>query len=953
MAIEPSALAGALAGLSIDVSSANTHGWCTVVCLACGKPGTQPSLRVNIGTGVFKCFRCGASSSDFDIDQFVRSPRSPSLRSAHDDDAKRRGSDIPPLTEGLIERYHRFLLDSPSIVSDIERKRGWRKDTLEKLLLGWDGGHVWIPIFVRGKLVNAKLYDPFKRTKVKSLHYANEVDLTRTVVWVPFGEESLKGHESVWWFEGEPDGILAAQMGFPTALVIGGAGTWCDDVLTVTGSRRAVLCYDADAAGRRGARAVSARMRAGGIKETIDITIPLTNPEWNDFTDAVMKDRRDVQWFKDISRGTKDVEHQEPVTAVKLGGGVPGERVIVRAHVIGAHMVPLLVPQSVMAKCRVDWKPDRDCRSCPAGVQDGNLRFEVDFESVQLMQLCVTRASALELELRKATGVPQRCPRIEFDVSRYLQVQHIKIAPPMSERQGGDTTMRSAMCVRIADGSAPPVRPNQLYDFTGRIHPDVITNEWTLLSSDSLPAEDDVGSFCLTPKLYDELAKAFNPSVWTVNGIEKSMSAEEDSLARHVTRIYGRRDLFRAVDLTYHSVTGFSFKGAPVTRGWMSIGGVGDTRVGKTELFTSYSKYIGFGRLVIEPANTTYAGLVGGLQQVGTGDKSWVVTWGLIPTNDRGLVMVDECSSMSVDDIGRMSGMRSSGVAELVKIRQASTQARTRLIMFGNPRGNSVSLASFATPVEALVELIGAPEDIARFDYALGVKMGLDKNAADDALGDQPLPIDSGLRRDLVRFAWSRSCDDVKWEKGTEKLCCDLANEMVKDYDYSIPLVEPSEQDLRVARVAVATAVRTFSVDESGSVLVRRCHVEFAVSVMRNAFDGDLGYDQYSRRKSRMRLDKDAASKLIATFGRDLPTVCRGLLQIRRVTTNTIGTVLAMDANESRGALSALVAVGAAVFSRDDKSANASMVWTADFAELLRRFELEKVDNTDKCDGQF
>lgn len=953
--IEPSALFGALAGLNIDASTANASGWCTVVCPACGRSDTQPSLRVNANSGSYKCFRCGASSSDLSLDEFVKCPQSPTLRKAHDEDTKKRGSDVPPLTDGLIDRYHRFLMDSPSVVSDVERKRGWHKSTLERLRIGWDGGHLWIPIVVRDRLVNAKLYDPFRRAKIKSLHYANEVNLERTVAWVPFGERSLEGHSSVWWFEGEPDGILAAQMGFPAALVVGGAGTWCDDVLAVTGSRRAVLCYDADGAGRRGARVVAARMKAGGVKEVVDIEIPLSSSEFNDFTDAVMKDHRDQLWFKDLSRGEQrsEVDRPEPVVTVKLGGGVPGERVMVRAHVIGAHMVPLLVPQSVMARCRMDWKPDRDCRSCPVADQSGSLRLDVDMESPQLMQLCVTRASSLDLELKGQSGVPIRCPRVEFDVATYLQVQYVKISPPMGDRHGGDTTMRAAMCVRPADGSPPPVRPNQLYDFIGRIRPDVVSNEWTLLTSESVPAEDDVGSFNLTPQVYGDLTGAFNPSAWTVDAVEAVISAEERSLSRHVTRIYGRDNVLRAIDLTYHSVIGFSFKGSPVTRGWMSIGGIGDTRVGKTEMFVAYHRYVGFGEIVIEPSNTTFAGLVGGLQQVGTGDKSWVVTWGLIPTNDRGLVIVDECSSMSTDDIGRMSGMRSSGVAQLIKIRQATTQARTRLVMFGNPRGNSVSLASYATPVEGLMDLIGAPEDVARFDYALGVKMGLDKNVADDDLGDQPLPVDAGLRRDLVRFAWSRSRDDVKWEPGAEKLCCDLASLMIKDYDYSIPLVEPSEQDLRIARVAVAAAVRTFSSDENGVVLVRNCHVEFAVRVMRAAFDGELGYDQYSRRRNRMRLDKDAATKLVRSFGRDIPAVCRGLLQIRRVTVATLGTVLAMDANESRGALSALVAAGAAVFSRDDRSANASMVWTPDFADLLRIVELAKDDRTKEPDGQF
>lgn len=938
----PSDLAAAYAALGIDSASANGHGWCSAPCPACGVAGAGPSFRVNINNGAYKCHRCGASpaSTGKNVHEFVLEPKMPSLK---DQTSLSKRDELPELSEAIVERYARFLRDSPSIMSDIERRRGWKAETIIRLSIGWDGGHLWIPIRdLAGNLVNARLYDPFSRSVVKSLHYANDSGLRRTSVWVPFGEKSLEGHSSVWTFEGEPDGILAAQMGFPAAVITGGAGTWCDELPAIIGTKRSVFCYDMDAPGARGARAHCARLRNMG-KEALELKFELSDPNtMNDFTDAVMKDHRGADWFRALAKsqwGDGSPPSAKLPMRVRLGGGVPGERMTTRAHVAGTHTVPLLVPQAIIARCHVDWQPDRACRTCPVGNTSGNMRVDVDPESQDLLILAATPAKFHTGEFVRITGAPGRCPCVEFETPVMWQVQPIKLIPPMTDRTGGDSTVRSALCVTPADGRPPPVRANQLYDFDGRVMADVKSNEWTIVSSESMPAEDDVDSFRMTEAKAHAFMAVFHPHEWTAEAVDDAMRREEDSLARHVTEVYGRRILLRALDLTFHSVLSFEFRGRVDARGWMSMGCIGDARCGKSQTFSAMHRHLGFGRLLADANNTTFAGIVGGLQQIGQGDKAWMITWGLIPTNDRGLVIIDEVSSLPVEDIGLMSGMRSSGIAELTKIRSASTPARTRLVMSGNPRGRSATLSSFGTPVEALLDLIGAPEDVARFDIAVALRGGLDKERANEELGPQPMPINAELRRDLVRFAWSRRADQISWEPGAQDHAVALAKKMTDRYDWSVPLVERGEQDLRIARVAVAAAVRTFSVaDDNSTVLVRKCHVQFAHDTMCMAYDGDLAYDQYSEMKSRMKLDEAAASKLVLSLGRNSSATARAMLALRRITLNTIGMSLALNAEDARTIIAQLAQIGAAEFSKDGR-ANDSMVWTPGFVVMLRQIE--------------
>lgn len=943
----PSQLSRALQVLKVDATSANQKGWISTICPACSSDDSSPSLRVNVNDGAYKCYRCGAASDDVALHQFVDSPTSPSLSTA----AQRRSrSDVPPLSEDLIARYHRFLSDSPDLMSDVERVRGWTMDTIRRLRIGWDGTHLWIPIMNNaGDLVNARLYDPFRRTNIKSFHYRNDEGLKRVVAWAPFGHDSINGAGKIWLFEGEPDAILAAQMGFPAVTMTGGAGSWDPDILELCSGRHAILCYDTDGAGRRGARTIAARLRHHGCKVT-DIKLPLSD-DGKDFTDAVTKEGRDVDWFEGLEEAARKGDappNTPPPVTVPLGGGVPGEPVVVRAHVLGMHTVPVLVPESCVARCAANWQPDRACARCPAGAADGGLNVEIDPESDEVLQLSVTKPEMHDRIFRKMAGIPMRCPIVRFDTGGMYQLQHMKLVPQMSERQGGDSTVRSCVHVSQADGRSVEVHANQLYDFIGKVVPDPVNNEWTLLCGDARPAEDDIDSFKLAPDIIDAFRELVSPPRWTVDSIDDRMRQEERSLARHVTKIYGRDLLLRAVDTVYHSVLKFRFRDNVDQRGWVSMGVFGDTRTGKSATMEAYSGHVGLGKFVRDPANTTYAGLIGGLQQVGRGDKSWTITWGLIPTNDRGLVIVDELSSLSVEDIGKMSGMRSSGVAEITKIRSAQTPARTRLIMSGNPRGLGKTLSSYGTPVEGFMDLIGAPEDVARFDIGMGVMGGLDKERADIDLGPQPDPIPMWVRRALVKFAWSRRMEHVSWDDGVEDHITKLAQEMVEMYNRHVPLVEPSEQDLRIARVAVALAVRTFSTtaNDPNVVLVRMCHAEMAVRLMNAAYSGDLGYAQYSEYLRRHEMDKGYCEQQVINIGRNVAATARVMLNIRRVTPNSLGMTLGVDGAEARALMANLAQHGAATFNGVDGGRNTAMVWTPDFVQLLRDLEFlpPKVD---------
>lgn len=317
-------------------------------------------------------------------------------------------------------------------------------------------------------------------------------------------------------------------------------------------------------------------------------------------------------------------------------------------------------------------------------------------------------------------------------------------------------------------------------------------------------------------------------------------------LEANVTKIYMRRDLITAFDLVVHSVLNFFFQKDLVRKGWVEALVMGDTRCGKSETSDRLARHYRVGE-VVTGENVSLAGLVGGMQQT---QKTWSITWGKLPLNDRRAVIIDEASGLPVEVISRMSGVRSSGVAEIIKIQTERTLARVRLLWQSNPRGKR-PLASFNSGIDAIQDLIGHPEDIARFDFAMTVATSEVPLSIINAKQRPSVPhrFTSDLCQRLVHWAWSRKPDQVVFAKGAEDACLEHASALSRRY--VPPLVEGAEQRIKLARLAVAAAARVFSSDAGGQrVVVLPTHVEFVAEFLDEIYrKPSMSFDVYSKAK--------------------------------------------------------------------------------------------------------
>ena len=318
-----------------------------------------------------------------------------------------------------------------------------------------------------------------------------------------------------------------------------------------------------------------------------------------------------------------------------------------------------------------------------------------------------------------------------------------------------------------------------------------------------------------------------------------------DDLTSNVHHIVGRYSLQVAFDLVFHSVLQFKFQGVSLRRGWTEGFVLGDSGQGKTEMSLCLLNHYGLGDRIQGEGSST-AGLIGGLEKLG---DRWILVWGRIPQMDRRLLIIDEFSGISAEDVAKLSDIRSTGIAEITKIRTERASARTRLIMMSNTRDGQ-PLSSYNTGVEALKEVFGHAEDVRRLDFALCLASS---EVNTETLNRRAQLIShvytTDLCRSLILWAWSRTPEQVIFGDKVEQLILDKASTLSEKYSAYIPLIEPADTRVKLARLSVACACRCFSTNKDGNVVVKPEHVNFIVDFLNTCYDSPfMSYDTYSKR---------------------------------------------------------------------------------------------------------
>ena len=424
--------------------------------------------------------------------------------------------------------------------------------------------------------------------------------------------------------------------------------------------------------------------------------------------------------------------------------------------------------------------------------------------------------------------------------SDLINVEEVRLIPELDARaeQGGDVEYVARTGYALMHG----LLPNRSYRMVGYAHPHPKSQATVHLLSEATPAQDNISAFSMNDELVENL-KIFQAEPGQVEARFADIYAD---LTANVHQIRDRLDMQIACDLVWHSVINFHFNGALVRRGWVETMLMGDSGQGKTEMVMGLLAHYRLGERV-QGEQTSSAGLIGGLEKMG---DTWLLSWGRIPLNDKRLIWIDEAQGLRTEQIEGMSDVRATGVAEVVKIRTERTNARCRIGWLANPR-DGLTLGQHNQGVVAIAKLFEKPEDIRRLDFAVCLASG-DVDFARSINVTHATPTaprySSDACRQLVLWAWSRRADQIVFSEAASARILEAATEMGQRYHPSIPLVEPADQRLKLARLAVAAAARVFSCSPDGErILVEAEHVNFIVGYLERVYNSPaMSYGEYS-----------------------------------------------------------------------------------------------------------
>ena len=909
----------------------------------------QPTFSVNIETGCFICFSasCNASKggSVFDFQSLIDNcdfkssfnklaeltnvtiPRSniENIEYVSIDNPKaKKVNNIkePKVDNNIIDKkiakeYHANLFNQEykEALDFLLNERGLTEESIKKYRIGYsiNDKRISIPIYDENKkLRNIRLYKPHPKDKIAKF-------LSFSIGNKKFGEVRLYNHKilqdinEVFFCEGELDCIILNQFGFNSVTATGGAGTFKSDWIKYFKDKRVNLIFDNDDAGKFGAEKIADVLFENNIEAYILNWKNYVN-EKGDVTDYFIKEKKTKEDFINeiynhaIKYDKKEKENKENVEErlIQLSLQQAAEAkyvdklVELNVLVTGKDTTPYVIPKKVQLTCPID--RGNLCLTCGLSLYGGNKEVIFDSKDKSLLSFIGTSEQQIRTEIKNKFGIV-KCPVFSMQIKEKQNIEELRVINELDFENTNDEEYVQRTVFYLGQG----LRSNRSYKVSGYPHADPKTQYSTILINNAKPAHDNISSFELKNEIKDGL-KIFQANKRSWKDVKTKFLDIYNIFEHSVHDIYNRFEMQVSMDLCWHSILSCNFLGKPVKKAWVECLIMGDSGQGKSKMTESLVKHYGLG-FKVSGEQVSMAGLVGGIQQ---NSGRFFLTWGAMPLNDKRWLYIEELSGMPIEEISKISDIRSSGVAEITKIRTEKTMARVRLQLNSNARRGQIS--SYNYGVEAVKELFGRPEDVRRLDFAALFASGeVDQNLLNKRYENgSENPYTSNLCKNLILWSWSRKPNQIEITREAEDLILHISKEMSNKYSAKIPLVEPADQRIKIMRLSAATAARVFSCDETGEkVIVDIGHVGFVNNFLNTIYDKkSMGYNEYSKLADKgEKIEEKDKDELILKIKQlpDWERLCKFLKSVRVFRQTGIMEAMGWDKEITKGVFQNLV----------------------------------------------
>lgn len=838
-------------------------------------PDVNPSASLNTEKNVWRCHACKASGDIIallaHIGKCERKTIIVDLLSRYPD-----LEGVKVVNQERIEEYHSAIWTSGPFLKQLY-DRGITDEDIREARLGYHQGRITIPIYDKeGRVINVRRYLPGAPGPEK---FRNLRGYTATSLY-PIKQLI---YPVIWLCGGEMKALAVKRLMNPHQVgaitVTAGEGNWDHSFNVLIKDKYIYICMDIDDAGKAAKRILANAIHksAKGVY-LIDLPLDFKKYPKGDVNDWIGSEKASSADLLAVMKSAKrfiapEVEKSSEVISCRLIDAAKanqiGRTIQCNATISALDPVPFIVPKKVGVRCTRDQPFCDGCKVNISNLDETTGLTSVTIEPVNegLLEMVNTSKKNLKPALLVAIGAPG-CRIAEFFYEDWYNVFDGRLTTPLE--LNGDNKEHIIQPAFMVTNKQ--LELNIPYRIQGCPFPNPITSQATLLIDNIVEIEDGLTSYKFNDTELTKL-QIFQPEQWDFDSLQHKLDDIYTDLSFNVTRIFNRKNLHIAFDLAYHSVLYFNLE-SRLQHGWINCLIAGDSSQGKSEVALRLIEHYGLG-IRYDCKNASEAGLVGGLQQMG---NRWFVVWGVIPIHDRQLVMLEEVKGADPMVLSKTTDMRSSGIAQITKIERRTAFARTRLVFISNPRSNR-QVAAYTYGIEVIKELIGSPEDIRRFDYALLLsEQEINSQEINSLIMSHKMKdpfYSNDLCRRAILWSWTRNPDQVIFEEESIEAGLRISQEMCKEFSETVPLCDKGTMRYKLARMAVALACRTFSTDNGVDVIVKPCHFEFIhkylMEIYSNPFCGYKDFSEAQIYTSTLR-DPDQIGKMIrgTKYPRDL-----------------------------------------------------------------------------------
>ena len=838
---------------------------------------TNPSAHINLDKGLFHCKVCdkGLSETAFISELFGCSYES-----------------AIKIAKLFTTREDLHTWKQLTLSDEIKNKcltLGISEEVIEALNLRTEfGDEIGFPVLMYNKVVDVRSYRPQDRAnKIRSRNGTTSGLIIPFDLWV-------NTPESKWTVicAGEKDMAVTRSNGF-NAITLTGGEKALPKIINPFKNRKIAICYDHDEAGISGAKALAAFLTP--IAQEVRVVTnfhEVCEGHGEDLTDFFVKykkTKQDLQrYILESPVFTREQAKEEQLKRHPLISLLEASKpqyinrvVQSNVQVVATFEKAMPVPTTIYAK-KLNSSGDPKYNQMLVGEEKTWELSEMTCQDVlKLIDNNFTEAQIRD-NVREILGISKYEREVKVEKPTKDTVYQCNVTDLFEATSKDIATIEFTAYVlkkRLESGKK--------YLITYKLVPHPYKGQQlVMIILDVEEACDSVSNFRVTEEVKSNL-NLFKDLEGNVPERLNKLS----EMAKAFIGYDGYNHLIQAIDLSYHTVLEFNFGAFKNVRGYLDTLVVAESRVGKSSTAEALQKLYGLGAFTSLAGNSaTIPGIIGGSTKV---SGNYQTRAGLIPMNHRGLVIFEELAKCNSNLVRELTDIRSSNQVRIARVSGSLTlPALVRMITLTNVKNTGTKVKpinSYPNGIDILVELIGSPEDIARYDLML--ILGEQGNKTIDPFWEPITPFEPEAYQTRIRWVWSRTADQVVIDKEVGKYILDHCNKLNETYESHIKIFG-TEAWKKVARMAIAIAGYLVSTDDTyEKIIITKEHVDAAVAYLVETYDNSTFKlrEYVSMEKLYNNIDDDGIALLQELYNQN-PSI---LLQLERLSSTNKQNLMA------------------------------------------------------------